>query len=162
MYTAPSGVDETTIHRLEMPIGELAPAPAVARTSHPRFAPGGVAIGLIPWITLLVITPPAIYAARHWPAAGVGIDVLLVAFMAMTAALVFVRRRWVPLTAFATAVLLCCDAWFGVMTAGPHDVSVSALTAILIEVPLAVILIITALRIFAADRDAAAPYDASA
>jgi hypothetical protein len=40
-----------------------------------------------------------------------------------------------------------------VMTAGPHDLLMSALTATLVELPLAVILISTALRIFAADRD---------
>jgi hypothetical protein len=43
-------------------------------------------------------------------------------------------------------VLLICDAWFDVRTAGPRDLWVSALTATLVEVPLAVILITAALR----------------
>jgi hypothetical protein len=102
----------------------------------------------------LVITPPAIYVAHNWPTTWVGLDVLLVAFMVTTAVLVFLRRQLVPLSAFTTGVLLICDAWFDVMTAGPHDQWVSALTATLVELPLAVILITTALRIFAADRDA--------
>jgi hypothetical protein len=44
-------------------------------------------------------------------------------------------------------VLLIWDACFDVMMAGPHDLWVSALTATLVELPLAVILITTALRI---------------
>jgi hypothetical protein len=67
--------------------------------------------------------------------------------MVTTAVLVFLRRQLVLLTAFTTGVLLICDAWFDVMTAGPHDLWVSALTATLVELPLAVILITTALRI---------------
>jgi hypothetical protein len=154
-YTAPLSYDQPTTHRLERPLDELAPAPVVARTRRLRLAPmAGGAIGLIPWIVFLVITPPAIYVARNWPATWVGFDVLLVAFMVATVALVFLRRQWVPLTAFTTGVLLICDAWFDVMTAGPHDLWSSAATATLVELPLAFILIITALRIFAADRHA--------
>lgn len=155
MYTAPSPYDERTTHRPERPLDESAPAPVVARMRRLRLAlMARGAIGLIPWIVFLVITPPAIYVAHHWPATWVGIDVLLVAFMVTTVILVFLRRQSVPLTAFTTGVLLICDAWFDVITAGPHDLWTSALTATLVELPLAVILITTALRIFAADRDA--------
>jgi len=155
MYTATSPIDEPTTHRLERPLDELVPGPVVARMRRLRLAPMvGGAIGLAAWIVFLVITTPANYVAHNWPTTWVGIDVLLVAFMATTAVLVFVRRQLVPLTAFTTGVLLICDAWFDVMTAGPHDLWVSALTATLVELPLAVILIATALRIFVADRDA--------
>ncbi len=155
MHTAPSPYDERTTRRLERPLDELAPAPAVARMRRMRLAPmAGGAIGLIPWIVFVVITPPAIYVAHNWPATWVGLDVLCAAFIVTTAALVFLRRQLVPLTAFTTGVLLICDAWFDVMTAGPHDLWTSALTATLVELPLAFILITTALRIFAADRDA--------
>jgi hypothetical protein len=142
MYTAPSPIDELTTHRLETPLEELVlPAPAVARTRRLRLAlMVGGAIGLIPWIVFWVITLPANYVA-------LGFDVLLVAFMVTTAVLAFLRRQLVLLTAFTTGVLLICDAWFDVITAGPHDLRVSALTATLLELPLAVILITTALRI---------------
>jgi len=141
MYTAPSPLYEPTTHRLERPLDELVPAPEVARKRrlHLALMVGG-AIGLISWFVFLASTLPANYVA-------LGFDVLLVAFMVMTAVLVFVRRQLVPLTAFTTGVLLICDAWFDVMTAGPHDLWVSALTATLVELPLAVILITTALRI---------------
>jgi hypothetical protein len=148
MYTAPSPFAEPTTHRLERPLDELVPAPVVARMRRPRLAlMVGGAIGLIPGIVFLVITQPANYVAHNWPATWVGFDVLLVAFMVTTAVLVFLRRQLVLLTAFTTGVLLICDAWFDVMTAGPHDLWVSALTATLVELPLAVILITTALRI---------------
>jgi len=141
MHTAPSPFDELTTHRLERPLEELVPAPVVARMRRLRLAlMVGGAIGLIPWIVFLVITLPANYVA-------LGFDVLLVAFIVTTAVLVFLRRQLVLLTAFTTGVLLICDAWFDVMTAGPHDLWLSALTATLVELPLAVILITTALRI---------------
>ena len=139
-YTALSPVDEPTTHRLERPLDELVPAPVVARIRRLRLAllEGG-AIGLILGIVFLAITLPANYVA-------LGFDVLLVASIVTTAVLVFLRRPLVRLTAITTGVLLICDAWFDVMTAGPHDLWVSALTATLVELPLAVILIATALR----------------
>jgi len=146
MYTATSPVDEPTTHRLERPLDELVPAPVVARTRRLRLAlMVGGAIGLV----FLVITLPANYVA-------LGFDVLLVAFMVTTAALVFLRRQLVPLTAFTTGVLLICDAWFDVMTAGPHDLWLSGLTATLVELPVAVMLMATALRILRLNRDAVA------
>jgi hypothetical protein len=155
MYTAPLPIDEPTTHRSERPLDELAPAPVVARMRRPRLAlMVGGAIGLIAWIVFLVTTPPANDVAHIWPASWVGFDVVLVAFMATTAVLVFRRRQLVPLAAFTTGVLLFCDAWFEVMTAGPHDLWVSALTATLVELPLAVILIAIALRILRLNRDA--------
>src|ERR1700751_2419288 len=148
MYTAPSPVDETTAHRLERRLDELVPTPVVTRMRRPRSALlVGAGVGLISLIVFLVITLPANYVA-------LGFDVLLVAFMVATAVLVFLRRELVLLTAFTTGLLLIWDGWFDGMTAGPHDLWVSALTATLVELPLAVILITIALRIVAADRDA--------
>ena len=141
MHTALSPVDEPTRHRLERPLDELVPAPVVARMRRLRSAllVGG-AIGLILGTVFLAITLPANYVA-------LGFDVLLVAFMVTTAVLVFLRRQLALLTAFTTGVLLISDALFDVMTAGPHDLLDAALTATLVELPLAVILIATALRI---------------
>ena len=86
MYTALSPFDEPTTHRLERPLDELVPAPAVARTRRLRSAlMAGGAIGLIPCIVFLVSTLPADYVA-------LGFDVLLLAFMVTTVVLVFLRR----------------------------------------------------------------------
>jgi hypothetical protein len=140
MHAATSPLDKAAPHRPERPRDE--------RRLRPTLIAAG-AIALVAGIVVMVITLPANYVA-------LGFDVLLVAMMATTAALVFLRRRLVPLTAFTTGVLLICDAWFDVMTAGPHDLWLSALTATLVELPIAVILIATALRISRQNRDAVA------
>src|ERR1700747_887764 len=85
MYTAPSRFDEPATHRLERPLDELAPAPVVARMRRVRLPlMVGGAIGLIPWIVFLVITPAAIYVAHNWATTWVGLDVLLVAFIGLS------------------------------------------------------------------------------
>jgi hypothetical protein len=105
------------------------------------------AITLIPWTIYLGLTLPQNYNAQHWQVTWVGFDVLLLAFMAATAVLGFIRHHLMTLFAFATGVLLLCDAWFDVLTAKRGDFTVSVLTAVLAELPLAVVLIIGPLRI---------------
>ena len=105
------------------------------------------AVGLIPWIVYLALTLPENYSAQHWRVAWVGFDILLLVFMAATAALGFMRRHLVTVAAFATGVLLICDAWFDIVTAGASDRWVSVLTAVLGELPLALILMAGTLRI---------------
>ncbi len=107
----------------------------------------GAIVGLIPWTIYLAITLPDKYIAHNWPVTWVGFDILLLVFMAATAVLGLLRRQLLVLTAFTTGILLVCDAWFDVMTAGPTDMWLSVLTAALGELPLAVILITGALRI---------------
>jgi hypothetical protein len=104
-------------------------------------------IGLIPWIVYLSLTLPEKYVAHNWTATWVGFDVLLLAFLAATALLGLLRRQLLVLTAFTTGVLLICDAWFDVLTAGPGDRWLSGLTAVLGELPLAILLISGSLRI---------------
>jgi hypothetical protein len=105
------------------------------------------AVALIPWTIYLALTLPESYPAQHWQAVWVGFDVLLLAFMIATAVLGFTQHPWLTLFAFATGVLLVCDAWFDVLTARRGDFVVSVLTAGLGELPLAVILIAGTLRI---------------
>jgi hypothetical protein len=149
MYTATSHFDEPTTQRLDRPLDELVAAPVVTRMPRLRLAlMVGGAIGLVAWIVFLAITLPATDVALT-------VDVLLVVSMGTTAVLIFLRRRQlVPLTVFVTGVLLICDAWFEVMTAGPRDLWVSTLTATLVELPLGVILIAGALRTLRLNRDA--------
>jgi hypothetical protein len=148
MHTSTSPIDEPATYRLETPLDELVLAPVVARKRQLHFAlTVGGAIALVAGIVFLAITLPANDVA-------LGFDVLLVASIATTAVLVFFRRQLVPLSAFATGVLLICDAWFDVVTAGPRDLWASALTATLVELPVAVILIATALRMLWLNREA--------
>jgi hypothetical protein len=59
----------------------------------------------------------------------------------------YLRRQVLLLAAFTAGVLLICDAWFDLMTAGPNDIRLSLITAFGIELPLAIFLITGALRI---------------
>jgi hypothetical protein len=102
---------------------------------------------LIPWIVYLALTLPQNYAAQHWRVAWVGFDILLLTFMIATAVLGFIRHHWLTLVAFTTGVLLACDAWFDVVTARHGDIVVSVLSAAIVELPLAAILIGGSLRI---------------
>jgi hypothetical protein len=105
------------------------------------------AIALVPWTVYLAFTLPQNYTAQHWQAVWVGFDVLLLAFMIATAVLGFLHHHLLTLFAFATGVLLVCDAWFDVLTARRGDLFVSVLIAALGELPLAAVLIVGTLRI---------------
>jgi hypothetical protein len=136
------------IHRLERPLGELLPPAAFERIRRMRLVLMiGASIGLLPWIVYLSVTLPEKYVAHNWTATWVGFDVLLFVFLVITAVLGLLRRQLLIVSAFTTGVLLICDAWFDVMTAGPGERWVSVLTAVLGELPLAVLLITGALRI---------------
>jgi hypothetical protein len=136
------------ISRLQRPIGELLPPAELARLRRVRLVLMiGASIGLLPWIVYLAITLPDKYIANNWPATWVGFDILILLFMAVTAVLGLLRRQLLVLTAFTTGILLICDAWFDLMTAGPEDRWLSVMTAVLGELPLAVLLITGALRI---------------
>ena len=136
------------ILRLERPLDELVDTAELRRMRRIRL--GLIVSGcivLIPWIVYLAVTLPQHYVAHNWRATWVGFDILLVAFMAATAVLGFLRRQLLLFTAFTSGVLLICDAWFDLMTAGPNDSWLSVITAMLIEVPLAILLITGAQRI---------------
>ncbi|OBI96519.1 hypothetical protein [Mycobacterium asiaticum] len=136
------------ITRLEAPLSELEDPATLNRMRHIRLGliVGGL-IAMIPWMAYLALTLPQKYVAHNWPVTWVGFDLLLVGFMAATAVLGYLRRQLLVLTAFTTGVLLICDAWFDLMTAGPDDAALSVVTALLISVPMAYLLISGALRV---------------
>jgi hypothetical protein len=136
------------ITRLEQPLSDLIDPVLLGRIR--RFRLGlmiGCSIAMIPWLVYLSVTLPENYYARNWPATWVGFDILLVVFMSATAVLGYLRRQLLMLAAFTSGVLLICDAWFDLMTAGPKDRWLSLITALLIELPLAIFMIIGAQRI---------------
>jgi hypothetical protein len=136
------------IQRLERPIDELLPPSVLTRVRRVRIVlMVGATIGLLPWIVYLAFSLPDKYMAHNWPVTWVGFDIMLLIFMAATALLGLLRRQLLILAAFTTGVLLICDAWFDLMTAGPEDRWLSLLVAVLAELPLAVLLITGALRI---------------
>jgi uncharacterized membrane protein len=105
------------------------------------------AIALIPWVGYLAMTLPQNYSAQNWRVTWVGFDVLLAVFMTATAVFGFLRHHLLTMFAFATGVLLICDAWFDVMTARRGHEFVSVLSAGLAELPLATVLIGGTVRI---------------
>jgi hypothetical protein len=136
------------IQRLERPLDEVFPAAVKNRMRRNRLTlMVGGAIALIPWMVYLACTLPANYVAHNWPATWIGFDCVLIAFMAATAVLGWLRRELVILPGFTTGVLLICDAWFDIMTAGPRQFWMSAWTAALLNLPLAAIMITGAVRI---------------
>lgn len=136
------------ISRLEQPLSELIDPDMISRIRRIRL---GVMIGgsiaMIPWLVYLSVTLPENYVAHNWPVTWVGFDILLVVFMAATAVLGYLRRQLLVLAAFTAGVLLICDAWFDLLTAGPSDLRLSVITALGIEVPVAILLITGALRV---------------
>ena len=136
------------ISRLEKPLSDLIDPEYLGRMRRIRLSLMIVgSIAMIPWLGYLYVTLPDRYIAHNWTVTWVGFDVLLVGFMLATALLGHLRRQLLMLAAFSSGVLLICDAWFDLMTAGPKDLGLSLVTALLIEVPLAIFMITGALRI---------------
>jgi hypothetical protein len=135
------------ISRLEQPLSDLIDPEYLGRIRRIRLSLMiGGSIAMIPWLVYLSMTLPDRYLARNWTVTWVGFDILLVGFMLATAVLGYLRRQLLMLAAFTSGVLLICDAWFDLMTAGPKDVWLSVTTALLIEVPLAIFMITGAQR----------------
>jgi len=136
------------ISRLEQPLSDVIDPVFLSRVRRIRLGLMiGGSIAMIPWLVYLSMTLPENYVAHDWPATWVGFDILLVGFMLATAVFGYLRRQVLLFAAFTSGVLLICDAWFDLMTAGPDDVWLSMVTALLIEVPLAIFLIRGAQRI---------------
>ncbi|UGT44261.1 hypothetical protein LTV02_13075 [Nocardia yamanashiensis] len=138
------------IARLRLPPERVLPRPGLVtwnRRIRLTLMVGG-SIALIPWIVFLAMTLPMEYHARNWSITWVGFDILLVLMMATTAYVGW--RRWaiLPLPACGTGLLLLVDAWFDIMTADSRDMWVSVGTALIGEIPLAVLLISGALMLF--------------
>jgi hypothetical protein len=74
------------------------------------------AVVLLPWTAYLAVTLPPSVTARHWPLAWTGLDVVMVAGLAMTGVLAIRRDRRVAFAAASTATVLLADAWFDVCT----------------------------------------------
>lgn len=103
---------------------------------------------LIPWTVYLAVTLPSHYEAHNWVATWVGFDILLTVMLALTAISGWRRRQLLFPAAFASGVLLICDAWFDVLTShAGTDLVQALLSAVLIELPLAFILIAGPLRL---------------
>jgi hypothetical protein len=108
----------------------------------------GGCVVLAVWIGVLAVTLPKHFHATHWRGAWVGFDVaLLGAFAASAWAGWRERQVLIPLLTI-TGTLLLCDAWFDLtLDLGRGTVWMSIFSAVVAEIPLAVLMFITARRL---------------
>ncbi len=113
------------------------------RIRVPRWAAillAGVTILLVPWILYLTFTLPSRHVTFHYDVAWVGFDVALTASFTATAWATLRGSQWLVPLAAVTGTMLCCDAWFDVVTSHTGSELLEAgLEAALAEVPLAAI-----------------------
>jgi hypothetical protein len=100
------------------------------------------------WIGILEVTLPRHYRAGGWRAAWVGFDIGLLLVFAATAWAAWRRRQILIVCLIVLATLLCCDAWFDTtLDWGTRGFTLSLLSALLVELPLAVLALIGARRL---------------
>lgn len=105
-------------------------------------------IGLAAWTGLLAVTLPHYYRAGGWRGAWVGFDIALLAAFAATAWAAWRRRQVLIICLVVLATLLCCDAWFDVvLDTHTRGFEVSLLSALLVELPLALLATVGARRL---------------
>jgi hypothetical protein len=108
----------------------------------------GATLFLIAWTVALALTLPRHYEAARWGALWVGFDIGLATSLAVTAWAAWRRRQLVIVAALVTATLLVTDVWFDVLTAGTRDdLLVSIVSALVGNIPLALLLIVVAYRL---------------
>jgi hypothetical protein len=103
---------------------------------------------LAAWIGVLAVTLPRFHHTGSWRGAWVGFDIGLLAAFAATGWTAWRRRQLLIICLVVLATLLLSDAWFDVVL----DVTTSGflaslLSALLIELPLAMLAIFTARRL---------------
>lgn len=97
-----------------------------------------VALVLIPWILYLTFTLPSRHVTFHYDLAWVGFDVALTVSLTATAWAALRGSPWLVPLAAVSGTMLCCDAWFDVVTSRPgQDLAEAILEAGLAELPLA-------------------------
>jgi hypothetical protein len=103
---------------------------------------------LVAWIVVLIMTLRREYTATHWRLAWVGFDFVLLGAFAATGWAFWRGRQIVIAGLLITATLLCCDAWFDViLDLRTDDMWPSIASAILIELPLAFLMLNAARRL---------------
>jgi hypothetical protein len=103
---------------------------------------------LAAWIVVLVLTLGKHYTATHWRLAWTGFDVVELIGFALTGWAFWRGRQIVIACLLVTGTLLCCDAWFDVvLDLGTHGMWMSIGSAVIVELPLAFLLLNAARRL---------------
>ncbi|MGD0238780.1 MAG: hypothetical protein ABSB59_00475 [Streptosporangiaceae bacterium] len=105
-------------------------------------------LGLAAWIAILLVTLPMRYVSHDWRGVWVGLDLAELAGFAATAWAAWNQRQVLIVLMNVTGTLLVCDAWFDLALAwGSRDFIMSLLTALVVELPLALLLFTSARRL---------------
>jgi hypothetical protein len=155
-------IDEAELRRMSpQDRRELARALAAIDAPHPLadprqlrrrrfgllFAMGCCAI-LAAWIAILILTLPGHYTSHDWRTVWVGLDVAELAAFAATGWAAWHQRQVLIFLMVMTGTLLLCDAWFDVtLDFGSRGFTLSLLTALVIELPLALMMFASARRL---------------
>jgi hypothetical protein len=109
------------------------------------FLVGAVVIEIV-WTIFLGLHLPRHYVAIHWDMAWVGLDVMEIAMLVLTAWAAWRMRAVFIIFASVTGTLFIVDAWFDVTTARRGDLDQSVWLALITEIPIAVALFWSAWR----------------
>jgi hypothetical protein len=105
-------------------------------------------LGLAGWIAILLLTLPSHFTSSDWRAVWVGLDVAELAGFAATGWAAWHQRQIVIFLMIITGTLLVCDAWFDLaLDYGSSGFTVSVVTAVLAELPLAFVMFASARRL---------------
>jgi hypothetical protein len=105
-------------------------------------------IVLAAWIGYLAVSLPRFYRAGSWRGAWVGFDIAELVAFAATGWAAWKRRQILIICLVVLATLLFCDAWFDVvLNARTASFMASLLSALLVELPLAVLAVVVARRL---------------
>jgi hypothetical protein len=155
-------IDEAELRRMSQEERrELAQALATLDLPHPltdprllrrrRFAllfMTGCCVGLAAWIAILILTLPGHYTSTDWRTVWVGLDSAELAGFVATGWAAWKQRQVVIFFMIITGTLLVCDSWFDVtLDFGSRGFTISVITALLAEVPLAFMMFASARRL---------------
>ncbi len=140
---------------------ELARALAVIDLPHPLLDPQlrrrrrfgmvfmmACCVGLAVWIAILLLTLPGHFTSRDWRAVWVGLDIAELAGFAATAWAAWHQRQVIIFFMITTGTLLLCDAWFDLaLDYRSSAFTMSLITAVAAEFPLAIMLFAAARRL---------------
>lgn len=108
----------------------------------------GCCVLLAAWIGVLVVTLPRYYRAGDWRGAWVGFDAAELVTFAVTAWAAWRGRQLLIMCLIVLATLLLADAWFDVtLDLRTSGFLLSLLSALFIEIPLALVAILGARRL---------------
>jgi hypothetical protein len=103
---------------------------------------------LAAWIAILILFLPARYTSHDWRAVWVGLDIAELVGFAATAWAAWHQRQILIFLMIVTGTLLVCDAWFDLALAyGSRDFAMSLVSALVAELPLALLLFSGARRL---------------